>query len=65
MNRFEVARRRAKALYDQDAADTPLRKSHKNASVLKAYEDFLGEPNGHTAHKYLHTTYSEKKSNNA
>ncbi len=65
MNRFEVARRRAKALYDQDALDTPLRKSHKNTSVLKAYEDFLGEPNGHTAHKYLHTTYSKKESNNA
>ena len=65
MNRFEVARLRAKALHDQDANDTPLRKSHKNESVKKAYTDFLGEPNGHVAHKYLHTTYSEKKSNNA
>ena len=65
MNRFDVAKLRAKALYDQDANDTPLRKSHKNESVMRAYTDYLGEPNGHKAHELLHTHYSAKESNNA
>ena len=35
----------------------PLRKSHENPLIQKAYEEFLGEPGGHKAHELLHTTY--------
>jgi NADP-reducing hydrogenase subunit HndD len=37
---------RAKALYDEDAG-MPLRKSHKNPSITKIYEEYFGEPCGH------------------
>ena len=47
---------RAQALYTQDA-NMPLRKSHENPLIKKAYEEFLGEPGGHKAHELLHTTY--------
>ena len=50
---------RASVLYNEDTKAT-LRKSHLNPSIIKCYEEFLGEPNGHLSHKYLHTTYSKK-----
>jgi NADP-reducing hydrogenase subunit HndD len=52
-NPFEL---RAKAIYDEDK-DMPLRKSHKNPSVIKLYDDYLKEPNSHKAHELLHTHY--------
>ncbi|MBN2604362.1 MAG: iron hydrogenase small subunit [Bacilli bacterium] len=59
----EVIKRRANALYDQDA-ELPMRKSHENPSVKKVYEDFLKEPNSHEAHKYCHTYYTKKEYRN-
>lgn len=50
---------RAKGLYAEDEAKV-LRKSHENPDVKKLYADFLGEPNGHKAHKLLHTTYTPR-----
>lgn len=50
---------RAKATYDEDEAMT-IRKSHKNPSVIKLYEEFLGEPNSHKAHELLHTHYVDR-----
>ena len=47
---------RAQALYTQDE-NMPLRKSHENPLIKKAYEEFLGEPGSHKAHELLHTTY--------
>jgi NADP-reducing hydrogenase subunit HndD len=52
----ELKRKRAQALYSIDAGKT-LRKSHENPSIIKLYEDFLGEPNGHKSHELLHTSY--------
>ncbi len=52
-NPFEL---RAKAIYEEDK-DMPLRKSHKNPSVIKVYDEFLGKPNSHKAHELLHTHY--------
>ena len=60
MSMENVIRKRAQSLYDQDATDTPLRKSHNNPSITKVYEEFLGEANSHVAHKYCHTHYSKK-----
>ena len=48
--------KRADALYELDKS-LPLRKSHKNPEVIKLYEDYLKEPNGHLSHKLLHTHY--------
>lgn len=53
---------RAKALYDQDAS-MPLRKSHENPSIIRLYEEYLGEPGSHKAHQLLHTTYVKRKVN--
>ncbi|MGI6151695.1 MAG: NADH-dependent [FeFe] hydrogenase, group A6 [Christensenellales bacterium] len=50
---------RARATYDVDR-QMPIRKSHKNPSVLKLYEEYLGKPNSHKAHELLHTTYVER-----
>lgn len=47
---------RAKALYAEDVGKK-IRKSHENRSIQKLYKDYLGEPNGHTAHHLLHTSY--------
>jgi len=57
----EVIARRAQSLYDQDANDLPLRKSHENEAVIKAYDEFLNEPNSEVAHTYLHTHYTQKE----
>lgn len=47
---------RAAAIYDEDEAMV-RRKSHENPSIIKIYEEFLGEPNSHKAHELLHTHY--------
>ena len=60
----EVIKRRSNALYELDSQDLPLRKSHENPSVLKAYEEFLTEPNSELAHKYCHTHFSKKEYRN-
>ena len=56
----EVRKARMKAIYAEDEGKT-LRKSHANPQVMKAYEDFLGEPLGHRSHELLHTKYFEKE----
>lgn len=55
----EIREARAKAIYEEDKA-LPLRKSHENPSVIKLYEDFLGEPNSELAHELLHTKYIKR-----
>lgn len=60
----EVIRRRSEALYNLDSEDLPLRKSHENETVLKAYEEFLEKPGSEVSHKYCHTTYSQKEYRN-
>lgn len=48
--------KRAQALYSEDERKI-LRKSHENPDLMKLYDCFLGEPNGHLAHHLLHTHY--------
>ena len=50
---------RAKAIYEEDASMAE-RKSHKNASVQKLYDEYLGKPNSHKAHELLHTHYVDR-----
>ncbi len=54
-----VFEKRAQVLYNADV-HAPIRKSHNNPDVKALYDNFLKEPNGHVAHKYLHTHYSPK-----
>ena len=61
-NFTDIRALRAKALYDQDAS-MPLRKSHENPSIIRLYEEYLGEPGSHKAHQLLHTTYVKRKVN--
>ncbi len=56
----ELTRKRAQALYAIDAGKK-LRKSHENPSIIRLYEKFLGEPNGHKSHELLHTSYNAKE----
>jgi NADP-reducing hydrogenase subunit HndD len=56
-----ILKKRAKALYSEDEAKV-RRKSHQNPSVIKLYEEFLGEPMGEKAHALLHTNYFDKRS---
>ena len=51
---------RAKALYSIDE-EKEVRRSHKNKEILKLYEEFLEQPNGHKAHELLHTHYTPKE----
>ncbi len=50
---------RMKALYSVDGA-ARLRVSHRNESVRRLYEEFLGKPLGPTSHHLLHTNYVER-----
>jgi NADP-reducing hydrogenase subunit HndD len=61
-NTIDVKALRAKVLYDIDEAKT-FRKSHKNPSIIKLYDDFLGEPGGEKAHHLLHTSYVKRSIN--
>jgi len=58
-DQVDVRAERAKALYQIDES-MKLRQSHENPYVMKLYEEFLGKPNSHLAHKLLHTTYKQK-----
>ncbi len=55
----DIRAERAKALYSEDSRKQ-YRKSHQNPSVIRLYEEYLGEPGGHKSHELLHTTYSQK-----
>ncbi len=50
---------RMKALYTIDR-DAPVRVSHRNASVKRLYDEFLGEPLGEISHRLLHTHYHRR-----
>ena len=56
---IDIRKERAKAIYTEDES-RKFRKAHKNPDIVKIYKDFLGEPNGHKSHKYLHTTYDRQ-----
>ena len=55
-NNTDIRALRAEAIYKADAA-MELRRSHENPAVKALYEEYLGQPNSHLAHKILHTRY--------
>ncbi|WP_304226093.1 NADH-dependent [FeFe] hydrogenase, group A6 [Gracilinema caldarium] len=52
----EVRSKRIAGIYADDEKST-YRCSHQNPFIKQVYDEFLGEPNGHKAHKLLHTHY--------
>jgi len=54
----ELAYVRGEVLYGLDKI-SDLRFSHENPSIIKCYEDFLGEPLSHKSHELLHTDQRE------
>jgi len=55
----EVRAKRTAGIYSDDEKSV-RRCSHNNPEIAKIYKDFLGEPLGHNAHKYLHTSYQKR-----
>lgn len=58
---YATVEQRYKALFADDAAQT-IRTSHKNPAIITLYEEFLKEPAGEKAHKFLHTPYMDRSS---
>lgn len=56
----QAVRARMQALYEIDREEE-IRVSHKNESVQRLYEEFLGEPLGHRSHELLHTQYAPRE----
>ena len=54
-----VLKKRQKAIYIEDAGKA-IRKSHENPSIVKLYDEYLGEPMSHLAHDLLHTHYFDR-----
>ena len=52
----DIREKRIKSIYEIDK-NKKLRKSHDNPYVQKLYDDYLGKPGSHKAHKLLHTKY--------
>jgi iron only hydrogenase large subunit-like protein len=48
--------KRTESIYQIDR-ESPRRNSHRNESIQRLYEEFLGTPGGHRAHELLHTHY--------
>ena len=59
-NNLDIKALRAGAIYAADSK-SELRKSHKNPIIKELYDNYLGEPNSHKAHKILHTSYEARK----
>ena len=58
-NTLDIRGIRAKSLYKNDEAKT-FRKSHENPSIIKLYDEYLGEPGSEKAHHLLHTSYVKR-----
>jgi NADH-quinone oxidoreductase subunit G len=52
----EVRNKRAAGIYTDDERSV-VRCSYQNPSIIKIYDDFLGEPMSEKSHKLLHTNY--------
>ena len=61
-NFVDLKAKRAEALYEADR-NKAIRKSHENPMIKTLYEEYLGEPGSHLAHKILHTSYVDRSKN--
>ena len=56
----KAVEQRVAAVYKIDAK-SQYRRSHENPELIEMYKRFMGEPNGHKAHHYLHTHFTNRK----
>ena len=55
----DTVTKRTGAIYKRDAAMS-LRKSQDNPRIKQIYDEFLGSPNSHEAHRLCHTEYVDR-----
>lgn len=55
----DFRQKRLEAIYREDEGKE-LRKSHENEYIVKIYDEYLKEPNGHKSHELLHTHYTKR-----
>lgn len=55
-----IKNKRANGLYKSDKR-MKIRNASQNPDIIDIYDGFLGEPGSNIAHKYLHTTYTNRK----
>lgn len=55
----DIRNKRLKGIYDEDESKK-IRKSHENPYINELYKEFLGKPNSHKSHEYLHTHYVKR-----
>ena len=53
---YTILEKRMAAIYRIDERKV-IRQSHKNPSVIRLYDEFIGEPYGEKAHALLHTEF--------
>ena len=51
---------RGAALHQGGSDTRAVHKSHESPIVQEVYSSFIGEPGGHKAHEWLHTSYQER-----
>lgn len=56
----KAVQQRVAAVYKIDEK-SQFRRSHENPELIEMYKRFMGEPNGHNAHHYLHTHFKNRK----
>jgi len=57
---LDAVKARMRALYTLDNEES-IRVSHKNPSIERIYQEFLGEPLGEKSHHLLHTHYHKRE----
>lgn len=62
-NVVDVFKKRSDSIHSIDEKSS-IRKSHENPYLKKAYDEFIGKPGGHEAHKLLHTSYQRREKYN-
>ncbi|MFP4112365.1 MAG: [Fe-Fe] hydrogenase large subunit C-terminal domain-containing protein [Candidatus Woesearchaeota archaeon] len=55
----KVINKRLEGLYKLDSMKT-IRRSYENPSIIKLYEEYLGEPGSDKSHNLLHTKYIKR-----
>jgi NADH-quinone oxidoreductase subunit G len=60
---ISILQKKSEAIYKEDK-DKVIKKSHENPSIIKIYDEYLGEPYGEKAHHLLHTHYVNRKYGN-
>ncbi len=59
MTSEEALQKRLEGVYSIDSSKK-MRRSHENPMIQKLYDEFLGKPGSHKAHKLLHTEYTAR-----